>query len=64
MYVCVCFAVTKSELETAIVGGARTTAEVTAKCRAGGDCGACLRLIDREIQRFLQLTERVITRAD
>ena len=53
MYVCVCFAVTKSELETAIVGGARTTAEVTAKCRAGGDCGACLRLIDREIQRVI-----------
>ena len=41
MYVCVCLAVTESEVASAITGGARTRDEVTQACRAGGDCGAC-----------------------
>ncbi|MBK6459821.1 MAG: (2Fe-2S)-binding protein [Myxococcales bacterium] len=41
MYVCSCFAVTDSEIEQVLDAGARSVAEVTRACRAGGDCGAC-----------------------
>lgn len=45
MYVCVCMAVTDREVDAAIDDGAETVAEVTAKCGAGGDCGACHAMI-------------------
>lgn len=41
MYVCSCFAVTDSEIEGLIAGGVTSIDQVTAACRAGGDCGAC-----------------------
>ena len=41
MFVCVCFAVTESEVRETIACGARTREAVTRACRAGGDCGAC-----------------------
>ena len=41
MYVCVCLAVTETEVQTAIEGGASTREAVTLACKAGGDCGAC-----------------------
>ena len=41
MYVCCCNAVTDREVAEAIASGARTRAEVTGACGAGGDCGAC-----------------------
>jgi bacterioferritin-associated ferredoxin len=47
MYVCICNAVTVSEVRCVIEGGARTVEAVTAACRAGGDCGSCTRRIER-----------------
>jgi bacterioferritin-associated ferredoxin len=41
MYVCVCLAVSQSEVEAAIDSGATTREAVTRACGAGGDCGAC-----------------------
>lgn len=41
MYVCHCKAVTDRTIDAAIASGARTIAEVTARCRAGGGCGGC-----------------------
>jgi bacterioferritin-associated ferredoxin len=41
MYVCVCHAVTSTQVEAAIEGGAATVSDVTRACRAGGDCGTC-----------------------
>jgi bacterioferritin-associated ferredoxin len=52
MYVCVCNAVTDKEVAQAIEGGAKTRAEVTRACGAGGDCGSCHGMIDE------MLTER------
>ncbi len=49
MYVCVCLAVTEETVNAAIADGARTSAEVTAACRAGGDCGACHEMIQSMI---------------
>ena len=45
MYVCVCNAVTEREVGEAIGSGARTRAEVTRACGAGGDCGSCHAMI-------------------
>jgi bacterioferritin-associated ferredoxin len=47
MYVCICNAVTVSEVRCVIEGGARTVEAVTAACKAGGDCGSCTRRIER-----------------
>ena len=41
MFVCVCHAVTDSQVREAIEGGASTREEVTRACGAGGDCGTC-----------------------
>ena len=41
MYVCVCLAVSKTEVEEAIENGASSREAVTRACGAGGDCGAC-----------------------
>lgn len=54
MYVCCCFAVTESEVEAAIAGGAHTREAVTKACRAGGDCGACHGMIDLKIEDHLE----------
>ncbi len=53
MYVCVCLAVTESEVEAAIARGAHTREAVTRACRAGGDCGACHGMIDLKIEEHL-----------
>jgi bacterioferritin-associated ferredoxin len=49
MYVCVCNAVTDREVQRAIDGGAKTRAEVTHACGAGGDCGSCHRMIEEMV---------------
>ncbi len=49
MYVCVCNAVTSAEVEQAIDGGAESREQVTAACRAGGDCGSCHAMIEEMI---------------
>ena len=41
MYVCVCLAVSETEVQSAIEAGATTGVAVTLAGRAGGDCGAC-----------------------
>ncbi|MBX3188723.1 MAG: (2Fe-2S)-binding protein [Labilithrix sp.] len=54
MYVCVCLAVTESEVNAAIVDGAHTREAVTRTCRAGGDCGACHHMIEQKIEEHLE----------
>ena len=41
MYICHCRAVTDRTVDAAISSGARTVAEITSRCRAGGRCGGC-----------------------
>jgi bacterioferritin-associated ferredoxin len=50
MYVCVCRAVTDTEVDRAIDEGACTLAQVTRACGAGGDCGACRGMIEEMIE--------------
>jgi bacterioferritin-associated ferredoxin len=48
VYVCICFAVTETELTNVIAAGARTEEEVGEACAAGTGCGSCLdRICDR-----------------
>lgn len=54
MYVCVCLAVTKTEVEDAIEGGAVTRESVTRACGAGGDCGACHGMIADMIEDHVE----------
>lgn len=61
MYVCVCLAVTESEVEAAIVAGAHTREAVTRTCRAGGDCGACHHMIEQKIEDHLDSLAPSIT---
>ena len=42
MYVCICFAVSESELAQTIAAGACTEEEVGDACAAGTGCGSCL----------------------
>jgi bacterioferritin-associated ferredoxin len=50
MFVCVCRAVTVTDVEQAIDGGATTREAVTQACSAGGDCGACHHAIEEMIE--------------
>lgn len=54
MYVCVCLAVTETEVRTAIQAGATTREVVTQHCRAGGDCGSCHGMINQMIEDHLE----------
>ena len=48
MYVCICFAVTETELSGVLASGARSEEEVGDACGAGTGCGSCLdRICDR-----------------
>jgi bacterioferritin-associated ferredoxin len=56
MYLCVCLAVTVSEVENVIEQGADTREAVTRACRAGGDCGACHGSIEAMLEDHLDTT--------
>ncbi|MFE4396673.1 MULTISPECIES: (2Fe-2S)-binding protein [Streptomycetaceae] len=45
MYVCMCHAVTEDQVKKAIDGGANTPRQIAKGCRAGTDCGSCVRRI-------------------
>ncbi|MFD4654327.1 bacterioferritin-associated ferredoxin [Kitasatospora sp. NPDC058444] len=45
MYVCMCHAVTEDQVKKAIDGGASTPRQIAKGCRAGTDCGSCVRRI-------------------
>lgn len=51
MYVCICFGVTDSQVNARIDDGARSMREIAASCRAGTDCGRCVKTICSMIPR-------------
>ena len=46
MYVCICAAVTETELQSCIAEGARTVEEIGDACGAGTGCGGCVEHVD------------------
>lgn len=45
MYVCLCHAVTEQRVREEIAAGASTPRQVANGCKAGTDCGSCVRRI-------------------
>ena len=52
-YACLCNQVTDREVLEAIESGARCVDSVTARCRAGGDCGSCHPTIEDLIEESM-----------
>jgi len=51
MYVCICRAVTESEVHASITAGARTVRQIRDTTGAGGDCARCVRKICAMLKR-------------
>ena len=41
MIVCICHRVTEKDIKKTIANGAQTVSDISRKCSAGMDCGAC-----------------------
>ncbi|MBV9313655.1 MAG: (2Fe-2S)-binding protein [Pseudonocardia sp.] len=50
MFVCMCMAVTESEIRACMRAGARTVAEVSERSLAGTGCGGCLETVELIVQ--------------
>ncbi len=51
MYVCSCFGVTEQQVEQHAENGARTPRQIASACKAGTDCGSCVRRIQALLGR-------------
>ena len=51
MYVCSCFGVTEAQVHAHQVAGACTPRDVASACKAGTDCGSCVRRIQALLGR-------------
>ncbi|MFZ2176828.1 MAG: (2Fe-2S)-binding protein [Rhodococcus sp. (in: high G+C Gram-positive bacteria)] len=52
MYVCSCHALTQTHIEAELAAGSRCTRDIGAACRAGTDCGGCVRSISAIVRDF------------
>ncbi|NLV80749.1 MAG: [Fe-S]-binding protein [Rhodococcus sp.] len=59
MIVCSCHALTHHHIEAEVAAGARCTREVSASCRAGTDCGNCVRNISAIIKQARLRSETI-----
>ncbi|WP_037668934.1 bacterioferritin-associated ferredoxin [Streptomyces griseus] len=51
MYVCSCFGVTEAQVQKHVDDGACTPRQVASACKAGTDCGSCVRRIQAILGR-------------
>lgn len=51
MYVCSCFGITERQIEQHAEDGARTPRRIASACKAGTDCGSCVRRIQELLGR-------------
>ncbi len=51
MYVCSCFAVTEKQVKAHAEAGACTPRQIASACKAGTDCGSCVRRIQAILGR-------------
>ncbi|GGR72553.1 hypothetical protein GCM10010269_09440 [Streptomyces humidus] len=51
MYVCSCFGVTEAQVQRHVDDGACTPRQVASACKAGTDCGSCVRRIQAILGR-------------
>jgi bacterioferritin-associated ferredoxin len=60
MYICGCRAVTDREVHAAVQAGARSAAEVAARCGAGSRCGSCVDLVRAVVEASTPPAEREV----
>ena len=58
MYVCICQAITESEIESAIGDGARTVDQLCDRLAAASCCGACTDVLADCLDRFAAGSQR------
>lgn len=51
MYVCHCFSVTENQVRGHVADGACTPRQIASACKAGTDCGSCVRRIQALLGR-------------
>ncbi|HWU07544.1 MAG TPA: (2Fe-2S)-binding protein [Streptomyces sp.] len=51
MYVCSCFGITEEQVKQHADGGACTPRQIASACKAGTDCGGCVRRIQALLGR-------------
>ena len=51
MYVCSCFGVTEAQVQQHADDGAGTPRQIASACKAGTDCGSCVRRIQAILGR-------------
>ena len=51
MYVCSCFGITEQQVKQHADGGACTPRQIASACKAGTDCGSCVRKIQALLGR-------------
>ncbi|MEU4875855.1 (2Fe-2S)-binding protein [Streptomyces sp. NPDC021608] len=51
MYVCSCFGVTEAQVQRHVEDGACTPRQIASACKAGTDCGSCVRRIQAMLGR-------------
>ncbi|MDX3114332.1 MULTISPECIES: (2Fe-2S)-binding protein [Streptomyces] len=51
VYVCSCFGVTEAQVQRHVDDGACTPRQVASACKAGTDCGSCVRRIQALLGR-------------
>ncbi|WP_089101119.1 (2Fe-2S)-binding protein [Streptomyces hyaluromycini] len=51
MYVCSCFGVTEAQVKQHAENGACTPRQIASACKAGTDCGSCVRRIQAILGR-------------
>ncbi|MDQ0813921.1 bacterioferritin-associated ferredoxin [Streptomyces sp. B3I7] len=51
MYVCSCFGVTEEQIKQHAESGACTPRQIASQCKAGTDCGSCVRRIQALLGR-------------
>jgi bacterioferritin-associated ferredoxin len=51
VYVCSCFGITESQVKQHAEAGACTPRQIASRCRAGTDCGGCVRRIQAILGR-------------
>jgi len=51
VYVCNCFGVTEAQVKKHAEGGACTPRQIASACKAGTDCGSCVRRIQALLGR-------------
>ncbi|MEV3871412.1 (2Fe-2S)-binding protein [Streptomyces sp. NPDC049906] len=64
MYVCSCFGITESQVRQHAADGACTPRQIASACKAGTDCGSCVKRIQALLGRGACPRRELVDRGD